>query len=276
MRKKKWIVFVGLVLATLAADALWWEPASFTIHRESLVLPRWHSNLRVAALSDLHIGSNHVGLDKLRYIVAQTNAEEPDIVVLLGDFVIGGPGGEGSRQPEFVPPEQIAAELKKLLAPTYAVLGNHDRWFDGPRVEAAMTAAGIPVLENRAIRLEHGGTPFWLGGISDLWTGGPDIPATLAQTDQEEPVILITHNPDVFPDVPSRVSLTIAGHTHGGQVDIPFYGTPVNGVSKYRRGYFVESGRHLFVTTGVGTSIAPIRFRVTPELVILSLLSGAL
>ena len=87
--------------------------------------------------------------------------------------------------------------------------------------------------------------------------------------------MLITHNPDVFPDVPTHVSLTIAGHTHGGQVDIPWFGTPVT-VSMYRKGHIVESGRHLFVTTGVGTSIAPIRFRVTPELVILSLAGGAI
>jgi uncharacterized protein len=254
--KKRWIPLFLLLLAALAADALWWEPDSFIVRHESLVLPGWQADLRVAALE-------------------QTNAEKPDIVVLLGDFVIGGPGGDGAHREGFVSPEQIAAELKKLQAATYAVLGNHDRWFDGPRVEFALTRAGITVLENKAKRLEHNGHPFWLGGIADLWTSGPDIPGTLAQTNPREPVLLMTHNPDVFPDVPSRVSLMIAGHTHGGQIDIPFYGTPVT-VSKYRKGHIVEGGRHLFVTTGVGTSIAPVRFRVTPELVILSLMGGAL
>ncbi len=273
-KTNKWLLLPVLAVAALAADVLWWEPASFTIHRASLVLPGWRTDLRVAALSDLHIGSWHVGLDKLRYIVEKTNAEKPDIVVITGDFVIGGPRGDGPSRAGFVPPEQIAEGLKGLRAPTYAVLGNHDRWFDGSRVEAALSSAGITVLENKAARIEHDGRAFWLGGISDLWTSDPDIRGTLAQANPDEPVLLFTHNPDIFPDVPSRVSLTIAGHTHGGQVDIPFYGTPVDGVSKYRRGHYVESGRHLFVTTGVGTSIAPVRFRVTPELAMLLLSSG--
>jgi predicted MPP superfamily phosphohydrolase len=153
MGKKKWIALILLLLATLAADALWWEPDSFVVRHEALALPNWHSNLRVAALSDLHIGSRHVGLDKLRYIVETTNAENPDVVVIMGDFVIGGPRGRDADSPSFVTPEKIAAELRNLRAPTYAVLGNHDRWFDGPRVEAALRAVNIRVLENEAIRL---------------------------------------------------------------------------------------------------------------------------
>lgn len=274
MPKRKWIALVVLLAAAaLAAEALWWEPDSFVVRRESLSLPNWPFQLRVAALSDLHIGSNYVGLDKLRYIVETTNAENPDIVVLLGDFVIGGPGGDGSTRTGFVAPEDIAVELKKLRAPTYAVLGNHNRWFDGPRVAAALSATGIRVLENEAARIEPTGIPFWIGGIADLWTGAPDIRGTLTAINPREPVILITHNPDVFPDVPDRVSLMIAGHTHGGQVEFPWFGTPVT-VSMYRKGHIVEGGRHLFVTTGVGTSIAPIRFRVTPELAMLSLYGG--
>ena len=115
-------------------------------------LPGWKSDLRIAVLSDLHIGSPHVGLDKLRTIVEKTNAEQADLVVLLGDFVTGGPNGR--RAGGFVEPELTAAELKKLHAPlgVYAVLGNHDWWYDGDRVGKALTAVGIPVLENKAVR----------------------------------------------------------------------------------------------------------------------------
>jgi predicted MPP superfamily phosphohydrolase len=269
MSKKKWLLLVLSFVAALAADAFWWEPDSFVVHRENLVLPNWHSDLKVAALSDLHVGSLHVGLEKLRSVVEQTNAQKPDVVVLLGDFVVNGPSA--------IPPEKVAAELKNLRAPlgVYAVLGNHDRWFDGPRVTESLTAAGITVLENRAVRVTNSGRAFWLGGIADLWTSAPEIAGTLKQTNPDEPVILITHNPDVFPDVPSRVSLMIAGHTHGGQVDIPWFGSPVP-VSMYDRGHIVEQGRHLFVTIGVGTSGPPARFHATPELVILSLLSGTI
>jgi predicted MPP superfamily phosphohydrolase len=177
----------------------------------------------------------------------------------------------------FVPPEDTAAELRKLRAPlgVYAVLGNHDAWFDGPRVQQALESEGIPVLENRAVRLEHSGRAFWLGGIADRWTGKPDVPGTLAQTDLREPVVLITHNPDVFPDVPVRASLMIAGHTHGGQVRLPFYGTLVRASrispNGYLEGLVEENGHSLYITHGVGTSIYPARFGVPPEIAILKL-----
>ena len=248
------------------------EPGMLVVRHRRMELPGWKSNLRMAVLSDLHIGSPHVGLDKLRLIVDKTNAEGPEIVVLLGDFVTGGPNG--MRAGGFVEPESIAQELKKLHAPlgVYAVLGNHDWWYDGEHVRRALTAAGIPVLENRAI---HVGNTFWLGGIADLWTREPDIAGTLRQVTTDDPVVLITHNPDIFPNVPARVSLTLAAHTHGGQVQLPIIGTLIT-TSRlgYNAGEFVEEGRHLFVTTGIGTSIVPVRMGVPPEIVILTLASG--
>ena len=260
------------LLASPFLVALWAfgiEPGMLVVRHPRLELPGWPSEMRIAALSDLHIGSPHVGLDKLRTIVERTNAESPDLVVLLGDFVLGGPGGR--HEAIFVEPEKTAAELKKLRAPlgVYAVLGNHDWWYDGDRVRTALTDAGIPVLENRAV---HVGKRFWLGGIADLWTRKPDVAGTLAQVMNDDPVVLITHNPDIFPDVPDRVSLTIAGHTHGGQVYLPVVGTLVT-TSRlgYNAGDFFERGRHLFVTTGIGTSIVPVRFGMPPEIVILTL-----
>jgi len=233
-------------------------------------LPGWRSELRIAVLSDLHIGSPHVGLDKLRTIVERTNAENPEMVVLLGDFVIGGPNRRGGvRGGGFVEPEETAAELKKLRAPlgVFAVLGNHDWWYDGEHVGKALTDAGIAVLENRAVHVGH----IWLGGIADYWTREPDVAGTLRQVTTDDPVVLITHNPDIFPEVPARVSLTLAAHTHGGQVKLPIVGTLVT-TSKlgYVAGEYVDQGRHLFVTTGIGTSILPVRFGVPPEIVILT------
>jgi len=234
-------------------------------------LPGWTSELRMAVLSDLHIGSPHVGIDKLRRIVEKTNAENPAVIVLLGDFVIGGPGGRGVRGGSFVEPERIAAELKNLHAPlgVFAVLGNHDWWYDGHRVGRTLTEAGITVLENQAIHL---GNRFWLGGIADYWTRLPDIAGTLAQVVGDDPVVLITHNPDLFPEIPPRVSLTLAGHTHGGQVQLPVVGTLITPSQRgYIGGEYVEQGRHLFVTTGIGTSIVPVRLGVPPEIVILTI-----
>ncbi len=278
LRTKTWIrvISIALLLAPFLV-ALWAfeiEPGMLVVRHLRMELPGWKSDLRMAVLSDLHIGSPHVGLDKLRLIVEKTNAEQPEIVVLLGDFVTGGPNGR--RSGGFVEPEPIAEELKKLHAPlgVYAVLGNHDWWYDGEHVRRALTAAGIPVLENQAIHIGtvDVGNAFWLGGIADQWTRDPDIDGTLKQVSGDDPVVLITHNPDIFPEVPARVSLTLAAHTHGGQVQLPIVGTLIT-TSKlgYNAGEFVKQGRHLFVTTGIGTSILPVRLGVPPEIVILTL-----
>jgi predicted MPP superfamily phosphohydrolase len=273
VRSKTWIRIIAIALLVAPFLAVLWafeiEPAMLVVRHRRMELPGWKSDLRIAVLSDLHIGSPHVGLDKLRIIVEKTNAENPGMVVMLGDFVTGGPGGR--HDANFVPPEHIADELKKLRAPlgVYAVLGNHDWWYDGERVGKALRAAGIPVLENQAV---HVGNTFWLGGIADLWTREPDIAGTLGQVTSGDPVVLITHNPDIFPAVPARVSLTLAAHTHGGQVNLPLVGRVV-ATSKlgYVAGDFAERGRRLFVTTGIGTSIMPVRFGVPPEIVILTL-----
>lgn len=266
------IVATTLLVAPflVAAWAFEIEPGMLVVRHLRMELPGWQSDLRIAVLSDLHVGSPHVGLDKLRTIVERTDAENPALVVLLGDYVIGGPNrGGGIRGGGFVEPEPIAEELKKLRAPlgVYAVLGNHDWWYDGERVGKALNDAGIELLENRAVHVGH----IWLGGIADLWTRDPDVAGTLRQVMGDDPVVLITHNPDIFPEVPARVSLTLAAHTHGGQVNLPLIGRVVT-TSRlgYTAGEFVEQGRHLFVTTGIGTSIMPVRLGVPPEIVILT------
>ena len=270
--------------AALAAWAFWLEPSSLTVRHVNLTVPVWHAGhagLKVALLTDLHVGAPHMGLARLRRVVERVNAEAPDVVLITGDFVIGGPQDEGGERGgvaggTFVAPEPIAAELKALRAPlgVYAVLGNHDWWFDGERVTRALEGAGLRVLENGAVRVERDGRAFWLAGVADLWTRTPVIEGALRQVNSDDPVVLFTHNPDIFPKVPPRVSLTLAGHTHGGQVKLPFVGrlkVPSMYGQRYAAGHVVEDNRHLFVTTGIGTSIIPVRFGVPPEVVFLTL-----
>ena len=272
------------VLVSLAAWAFWLEPSSLTVRRVSLAVPGWraeHRGLKVALLTDLHVGAPHMGLGKLRRVVERVNAEAPDVVLITGDFVIGGPQDEGGERGgvaggTFVEPEPIAEELRALRATqgVYAVLGNHDWWFDGERVGRALEAAGLRVLENDAARVERGGRAFWLIGVADLWTRKPDVHGPLRKVEAGDAVILFTHNPDIFTGVPARVSLTVAGHTHGGQVNLPLFGRPVvpsRFGQRFAYGHVVEDGRHLYVGGGVGTSIIPVRFRVPPEIVVLSL-----
>jgi predicted MPP superfamily phosphohydrolase len=154
------------------------------------------------------------------------------------------------------------------------VLGNHDGWYDAPRVRRALEGRGIRVLENESARLVWRGAPVWIAGLADLWTGQPDLAAALREVPGDAPVLLMTHSPDVFPGVPRRVALTLAGHTHGGQVRLPLLGRPVvpsDYGQRYAAGEVVEGGRHLFVTTGLGTSIIPVRFGVPPQIAVLTL-----
>jgi predicted MPP superfamily phosphohydrolase len=274
LRVRLLLVTVTIVAGALALWALWIEPASLRVASYPLSIPRWPaacSGLSVAVISDLHVGSPFNGIAKLERVVAETQRAQPDLVLLAGDFVI-----QGVRGGRFVAPEITAVKLGEIAAPlgVFAVLGNHDWWLDGPRVREAFETSRIPVLENRAVELRRGECGFWLAGIGDLWEGRPEVAATLETVPLAAPVLVFTHNPDVFLDVPDRVALTMAGHTHGGQVRVPFVGRPIVPSAHGERfaiGSVVEGGRHLFVTPGIGTSILPVRFLVRPEISLLVL-----
>lgn len=268
---------LGTLGVALALWAFVFEPASFRVRPARIAVDRWPSacdGLRIAVLADLHVGSPWQGLDSLGRVVAKVNAARPDVVLLAGDYVIHGvPGGS------FVPPEAIAAVLAGLEAPAgvFAVLGNHDWWFDHLRVARALEAKGIPVLEDRSTAVSTGDCRLRLVGISDFWEGPHDVRRAMADVSPHERVLAFTHNPDLFPELPRGIVLTIAGHTHGGQVYLPGVGRPVvpsRFGERYAIGHVVEDGRHLYVSPGVGTSILPVRFLVPPEVTMLTVTSA--
>ncbi len=267
-------VLLLLIAAALAIYAFGIEPNKLVVRHETLAVPGWTEpldGLRVAVIADLHVGSSFIDLEKVEEVVDRTNALKPDVVLILGDFLIDDVLGG-----TFFEPEAICERLRYLTSTygTYTVLGNHDWMFDGGRMRTALVDVGIVVLENRSVRVGDDTRHFWVSGVDDLWEREPDLAQTLEYVADDLPVILLTHNPDVFVDVPSRVNLTLAGHTHGGQVRLPLIGRPVV-PSKYGQrfaaGHIVEEGRHLFVGTGIGTSILPVRLGVVPEIVVLTL-----
>jgi uncharacterized protein len=287
-RTKAILATFSLIISCLALWAFVIEPNRLVVTEATIVLPGLPAEfegMRIAAISDLHVGSNFITLDKLHQVVERTNATGPDVIVLLGDFVQNTQShttenGNHIRVSGSVmtAPEVFAQPLKSFRAKlgVYAVLGNHDRAYDEARIRSSLEAVGIRFLDNDAVRLERGNVHIWLAGLGDHFTQNHDVAKTLRAITDDAPVIAITHSPDLFPELPARFRLTLAGHTHGGQVNLPLLGrliVPSKYGARYAAGRIEEAGKHLFVTTGIGTSILPVRFRVPPEIALITLSS---
>ncbi len=263
-----------LGLAALAAWAAWIEPRRLVVRHVEVGLPGWppeHDGLRVGLLSDLHAGMAHAGPPAIERAVRALNREAPDLVCLLGDFL--DRKAPVSRAVDARTVARCLAPLRARLG-VFAVLGNHDWFAGGRRIAVALEEAGIPVFEDEARELSP---HLWLAGVSDDRTRGADVEQALREVGEDAAVILLSHDPDVFPRVPPSVALTLSGHTHGGQVDIP--GLPLRLPSRYGQryasGHVAEGGRQLYVTSGTGTSGLPLRFRRPPEVVILRLMRAS-
>ncbi len=265
-----------LLILSCGIYAFFIEPNRLIVDQQTIQVEAWPkelSGLRIAIIGDIHTGGPFINEKKLGRIVDLTNQQNPDLIVLLGDYM--SPNSWHSHRVE---PEVTAAALKNLRAPlgVYAVLGNHDWWYSGIKVRRALEADGIPVLEDDVAEIRWRSTSFWLAGLADLWTRPQHIDETIAKVPTGATVIALTHNPDIFPSLPQSVPLLLAAHTHGGQVRLPLIGTPIvpsDFGPKYTAGHVFENSHHLFVTTGIGTSILPVRFRVVPEIVILTVKS---
>jgi predicted MPP superfamily phosphohydrolase len=269
------------------------EPARLRVARYSLSPPRWPSDFRlsIAVIADLHACDPWMSLERIHGIVERTNALGADIIVMLGDYVAGH-----RHVTRLIPAAEWAPVLAGLKAPlgVHAILGNHDWWEDktvqrvgeGPTVaRRALEAAGIPVYENDAKRLNMNGRPFWLAGLGDQLAylparrfrpvrriGVDDLGATLAKVTDNAPLILLAHEPDVAARVPSRVALQLSGHTHGGQVRL-FGWSPVV-PSRYANQLAYGHARmncDVIVSGGLGCSIMPFRLGVPPEIVLVTL-----
>ena len=255
------------------------EPATLTVRYVTVESATWRGPpLRVGIISDTHVAAPHTDVARIERLVGRMNAERPDMVVLLGDYAGGHEPAAVRALPERSEILRGIEAFRALEAPLgiHGVLGNHDSWFDDVAVSAALTRANVRVLENRAQRIARPGGAFWVAGLADMHSPRqlPTVSGTLSDVSDDAPVIVLTHWPDPFVDVPDRVALTLAGHTHCGQVNLPLLGRLVHASEMSERwacGLYDEGGRKLFVTGGVGVSILPVRFRAPPEIVILTL-----
>jgi uncharacterized protein len=265
-----WRIALALVV-WLALKAFWLEPAGIGVAHHDIVLTRLDAEplngLRIAVISDLHAGAPYIDEAKIKKIIALTQKEQPDIILLLGDYVVTSRSGR-FRSADY-PIERTAQLLKGLDAPlgVYAVIGNHDRWESAGRVTRALQGAGFTVLENHSTVISTADRSFDLVGIGDDFTHAADPAQALAEVPQGHVALCFTHSPDVFPRLPRACGFTVAGHTHGGQVKLPFIGRPISNSrygDRYAAGVFEENGKTLFVSTGIGTSGLPVRFGVPP------------
>jgi uncharacterized protein len=261
-------------LLVFSIDAFWLEPSSLRLTRYTIALPQAPAALRglkIAVISDLHGGAPYIDIAKIDAVVAMANSAKPDLILLLGDYV----GHFHGRQA--MPIGIIAAHLKRLAAPlgVYAVLGNHDHIMEGAdRVRAGLEGSGIPVLRNAHLAIRGPRGVFDLAGIDDADSHHADPVRALAGIAAGAATLCFTHSPDIFPTVPPDCALTIAGHTHGGQLVLPLIGRPLvpsRYGQRYAKGIIRQDGRTLFVSTGIGTSVLPIRFGVPPEVSFLTL-----
>jgi uncharacterized protein len=285
--------FLGAGLASLGVYAVGIEPIfRLSIAHYPVTPPGWPADLklRMVVLSDIHASDPWMSASRIRSLVEQANALNGDIILLLGDYVSGRRFYRRMGNPAEWGP--ALAALKAPLG-VHAIQGNHDWWDDeaamrdlvGPTfAHKTLLAAGINVLENDAIRIVHQGRPFWLAGLGDqiafmpvrgrvMRIGVDDMPKVLSKITDDAPAILMAHEPDIFPHVPKRFSLTLSGHTHGGQVNLfgwrPVAASPLS--RRYARGHFRESERDLLVSSGLGCSIAPVRFGVPPEIMVVEM-----
>jgi len=267
----------GLLMPGTAAYAAVEAAHDLVITNYKLTPPGWPAGRRltITAIADLHAGGPNMGIERVAEVVDAGNALGSDLIVVLGDYF-----ATHRFVTEHVPPAAWAAELARLRAPlgVYSILGNHDWWYGITGVRKAFAHVRLPLMENDAVLIGEPGRRFWLAGLGDqlahyvspsVFRGEDDLPGTLAKITTDDPVILLAHEPDIFTQVPERVSLTIAGHTHGGQIRLPFV-PPVWAPSafgaRFAYGHIVERGRHLIVSGGLGCSKVPLRLGVPPEI----------
>ncbi len=270
------------------------EPNRLVVKHDEIKIKGWapaFDGIRIAMIGDIHGGSNNVTEEKLRLIVGKTNAENPDLVVLLGDYVSQQRENKPITERQLkMPVDTIADNLRGLKAKygVLAVLGNHDGWYSDTSVAAEFTRVGFRVLQNEVAVIENEGKKLRILGLNDhmkvtTWNAYSEAAKQAAlPTDKTGDLVVLQHSPDIVHlitgdlAISDDLKLMLSAHTHGGQIWLPILGRPVIPSSygqKYAYGHIKDRGLDMYVTSGIGTSVLPFRFMVPPEIVILTIRS---
>ncbi len=269
------ISFISLLIlfVVLCIDLFFIEPNILLTKSQKLEIPHWNKDLdgfKIALITDIHLGTKFVDLKKLARIVKIVNSKNPDLIVICGDL------DAKSISKEKYSTTQIANILKNLKSKhgVIAVMGNHD-YVPPSVVKNIYQKSNIILLENEDYYFSHNAKTLRIVGFKDLWYFKSNPIQVVGMKDKTTPTVVLTHNPDYFPQMPNFVSLTLSGHTHGGEIVLPFIGSffiPSEYGQRYRNGYIIENNKHLFVSRGVAT-LSGGRFLDPPEINILTLYS---
>jgi predicted MPP superfamily phosphohydrolase len=231
---------------------------------ESPAISRGAQPVTIALLADIHVAGPDMPPERLAEIVAQVNALNPDMVAIAGDLI-----SEKDTATRVYSAAEVIAPLGKLEAPLGVVVvpGNHDHWFDWESLAAELARyPHITVLRNEAVLRG----PIVIGGVDDDFTGRANLPATVGAIQNHDGArVVVSHSPDIFPQVPVNVDLVLAGHTHCGQIAWPWGGAPATMSdygNRYACGVTRQHGKTLVTSAGLGTSLLPVRLFTHPEI----------
>lgn len=280
-KKKLWLLFAGGFLCTLfcLTWAFFVEPNRLSVTRERVFIENWTENAeggKFVVLGDFHFKPNDAA--RAEKIVNAALAETPDAVFLLGDYV------NGHRRESSMPVDEIATRLGRLAEkiPVFAVLGNHDAYVGRREITSALRRHGIHVFDEKSGRELHlkNGSRIFVGGTLDAHSYFPIFNADEIPENPyagKLPFILLSHSPDVLPFLNETVDLSLCGHTHGGQICLPG-GAPIFNSCRIVGRKFTAgmqtipaSGKPIFITRGLGTSILPLRFFCPPEIAVIEI-----
>lgn len=229
-------------------------------------LPEEFINFKMVQLADLHYG-NLMPKIFIERIINKANSLEGDAIVCTGDYVLNR-----NYAPRDI--ETVWSLLKRLKAESgvYSILGNHDHWANSNKSLELLEDSGQNI-RHKSVAIEKNGERIWIGGAGDLWEDDIGVDKAFKEVPSKECKILLAHNPDTADcNFDTRVDLMISGHTHGGQVILPFIGAPVLPVKNknFSSGFIRSQNTNIFISKGIGWAVVPIRFNCRPEIAVLN------
>ena len=261
---------IAMGAAGLVADGLLLEPRHVVVERKTIAindLPDAFDGFRICQITDVHHGP-FTGLGFIKKVVEKVNSLNPGLVVLTGDYV--------DHSSKYIVPAVSALCRLKSSNGVLAVLGNHDHWMDANLTQEVFNRYNVPVITNSHKLIEIKDKAICVAGVGDLMEDSQDLKAAFYGVPADIPRILLSHNPDYAESMPAseRVDLVLAGHTHGGQVRMPFSIAPITMSmygQKYAGGLVRSASGQVYVSRGIGVVGLPVRFNCPPEITIITL-----